>query len=750
MGERVKKLKYAPGRFCGILTSGMNSHKYNIFKGLISEILKDNGCYIFAYNNEQEMIEKERKIKSWNIDYYKYIKNGQIIAVSTDEYLKNNRLDIQNVYNYYYNLIDKCRRKGYKKILIYGVRDGFYEGKFTLDESYEFHRIIKKIALEKKVMILTHFFLDDFNEEYFYSLMNLYHMFMLYDSSSVYIYKSKSFLEIEALFKYLKNTFVDRTLLHKENRRLEFLNDLILATSYKQTNDDLLDTSLRKTAEIIGVDFGYITKFTDGDFTEKSIEGKYNLSDSFIEELENCRFHSDEVIGNINQKVFILTEEDFDTPQKKYLSNKYNVRTIATIPIGLRNGPATELMFLFSHKEKEAIQEYLPLLETLGSTLWILIQKQKMYEDYQKNILRTEKLRALGELAGGIAHDFNNLLTTILGFSQIALTHELSEDINKYIDIIYRSALDGKNIVERIQNFNRKQFNDKKDIYSINAIVESSIEMARPRWKNFYESRGNNLKVVKELHSTSNILCVEHEIREVIINLLSNAMDAMENGGTLTVKTYDVDSKSVVEINDTGSGIPEEIKEEIFEPFYSTKGAKGTGLGLSIVKEIVEEHSGKVLLESKVGEGSNFKLYFDIFHEEAGNMETSIVDTNVKLDIGKELNILVVDDIPQVGDTIVQMLDTIGVHAESEVMSEKVIDRLSEKRYDIIICDLAMPELNGVELSKVVKKQYAKTKFIIITGWPGRFKGEGYESIDYILSKPCTLEDLATSIKNVL
>lgn len=747
VGDKANKLKYTPSTLCGILTSSVDSHKYNIFKELALEILGDKGCFIFAYNTEVDLIYSEKRIKDWSIDYSRFVKSGQIIPVSTDEYLKDGTIDIQHVYSYYCNLIDKCKEKGHEKILIYGTRNKFYEGKLTFEKSYEFHNAIKKIAMGKGVMILTNFFLDEFSEEYFYSLMYLYDKFLLYDSSKVYIYKPNSFTEIEVLFRYVKSIFTDRMLLHRENKKLELLNELILDSSYRNTTDDLLDTLLVKISEITSIDFGCIMKITDNFLVKENILGRYKLPPGYEEELDRHKLKLDEIVIFSNNRVTIQSSEDFEEPILNCIYKKYNIKTFVSIPIKSKNNSIIGIMFLFSSKDSKSIYEHIHFLEAVGSTLWALIQKQKLQEDYQKSISRTEKLKALGELAGGIAHDFNNLLTTILGFSQIALSQELSSDLKEYMNIIYKSALDGKNIVERILSFNRKQFNHKKDIYSINSIVESSIEMAKPRWKNYYESCGNSLVIIKELKSNSKILCVDHEIREVIINLLSNAMDAMECGGTLTIKTYDENNKAVIEIGDTGPGIPEEVREEIFEPYYSTKGAKGTGLGLCIVKEIVEEHNGIVEIESGSGCGTIFKLYFDgILRSTKSN---NVVKAEMSIDVEKELKVLVIDDISQVGDTIVRMLSTLKVDADLEITSSDVMDRLLQKKYDIIICDLAMPDPNGIGLSKKVKAQYPDVKFIIITGWPSELMSKNYESVDYVLTKPCTLEDLAKAIKSV-
>ncbi|SCG81963.1 sensor histidine kinase [Proteiniborus sp. DW1] len=547
---------------------------------------------------------------------------------------------------------------------------------------------------------------------------------------------------------------MDRIQLHKINERLEFINELILDVAYRQSNEEVLDTALKKIMEMLQIDYGYVVSYTEIDKTIRNVEIQCNLPDGFLEEVINYRFENilvrDSIRDSMKKEVSIVSKEDLSTPYQKYISKKYGFETMIIVPIGFNDVFSTILMLLFLRKEKDNILEYVPLLETIGNTLWVLLHKQKIYREYQNNIIRTEKLKVLGELAGGIAHDFNNLLTTILGFSQIVLTRELSEDIRTFIDIIYKSAIDGKRIVERIQSFNRKQLGRSKEVHLINLIVESGIEMARPRWKHFYETHGNNLIIIKELKSNSKIYCVEHEIREVIINLLSNAMDAMEQGGTLTIKTYDEDDKVVIEISDTGPGISDEVREQIFEPFYSTKGVNGTGLGLSIVRDIINAHEGNIKLKSEIGKGSTFKLYFNKYIEKEDALISFDSDTDINLNLDKEVNILVVDDIPQVGNTVVEMLKTIGLHADIETESTKVIHRLLQKKYDIIVCDLAMPELNGISLSQQVKEKYSNIKFMILTGWPERLKKEDHNSIDLILRKPITMEELAQAIKNIL
>ncbi|MFA5523958.1 MAG: ATP-binding protein [Tissierellales bacterium] len=538
--------------------------------------------------------------------------------------------------------------------------------------------------------------------------------------------------------------------IYKENKRLEFIKDLILEASYKQNNTELLKVSLKKIVGILGIDYGYILSYPEKGNSNGYVEAHHNLPECFLEDIISCQIKNKMINDSIRKNVVVFSDEDLDTLQQRVISKKYNLKTLITVPIGYTETFTAKLLLLFSCKEREHFLQYVPLLETVGNTLWMLLQKQRIYEDYNNRILSTEKLRALGELAGGVAHDFNNLLTTILGFSQIALTQELEDDIEEYFSIIYKSAIDGKRIVDRIQSYNRKYFDQNKEDCLINSIVESAIDMVKPRWKNYYETNGTSLVIIKDIKSRGKINCVEHEIREVIINLLSNAMDSMEDGGTLTIKTYDQDDKVVVEIGDTGSGIPEEIQKEVFEPFYSTKGEKGTGLGLSIAKDIMSSHNGSIQLESILGKGTTIKLFFTRTTIEKKSDISCDSDTYTNKDMNRDLNILVIDDIGQVGHTIVQMLKAIGINGDIEIESVKAIHRLEEKDYDVIICDLAMPEINGIDLSVIIKEHYPNIKFILLTGWPGNLKEEDYENIDFILRKPITIEELTQAIKEVL
>lgn len=381
----------------------------------------------------------------------------------------------------------------------------------------------------------------------------------------------------------------------------------------------------------------------------------------------------------------------------------------------------------------------------LIKTALISFSKKNKQEEYEKELKRIEKLKTLGELSEGISHDINNMLTTIIGFSQISLLKETRDEIKEYLNVIYRTALDGKAFVDKFQSFVKGTNNPKKSVHKISDIAKGSIDMIRHRIKNGRENNDINIELVEKLNSNSCIYCNEYELRQLILNLLINALDAMKSNGVLTVRTYDREQNVFLEVEDTGEGIDEENKKKIFEPFFTTKGAKGTGLGLCIAKKIIEDHSAKIDVESELGIGTKFTITFSknvkeqIYAEESMSKYSHIA--------GK---ILVVDDNFAVGKSIAELVTLLNMESDVETRPERVLERLSEDEYDVVICDYSMPKMNGIEVSKMVKRIYPQKPFILLTGWSMELDNEAAKTIDCLLQKPCTIEELSKSIGKVL
>ena len=229
----------------------------------------------------------------------------------------------------------------------------------------------------------------------------------------------------------------------------------------------------------------------------------------------------------------------------------------------------------------------------------------------QEQVVRQERLSALGTMASGIAHDFNNSLTAILGGSELLLQRPEylgdKETTRSYIEMMNIAAQDAGKVVNRLREFYRhREENEFFVPVNINDLVGEAIALTEPKWKVEAEAQGVSVDVRTDLQEVPPIAGNAAELREALTNLIFNAVDAMPRGGTITIRTYRDDGYVVLEIGDTGTGMTEEVRRRCLEPFFTTKGEHGTGLGLSMVYGILQRHQGTIDIETEVGKGTTF------------------------------------------------------------------------------------------------------------------------------------------------
>ena len=241
-------------------------------------------------------------------------------------------------------------------------------------------------------------------------------------------------------------------------------------------------------------------------------------------------------------------------------------------------------------------------------------------KNLEQKLFQSEKLKSLGELAGGVAHDFNNVLAAILGRVQLLKLHlepppgieekrKSALELKEELDVIEQAARDGAETVKRIQEFARKR-NDDKHFASIdiNELISHALNYTKIRWKNDADSKGIQYNIHKNLSPLPRIKGSASELREVFTNMINNALDAMSQGGDITIGTNAEDNQLVITIEDTGSGIPRSVKDRIFDPFFTTKGVQSTGLGLSVSYGIINRHNGSIEVDSREGQGTIFTI----------------------------------------------------------------------------------------------------------------------------------------------
>ncbi|MCZ6678526.1 MAG: HAMP domain-containing sensor histidine kinase [Candidatus Poribacteria bacterium] len=242
-------------------------------------------------------------------------------------------------------------------------------------------------------------------------------------------------------------------------------------------------------------------------------------------------------------------------------------------------------------------------------------------EHQQAQIMQQERLSAIGRTAGGIVHEFNNVLMTILGFTDLLLNYSENlddkEKVTQYLRLMSSSAQEAATTSRRLREFYRQRApNEDLESVNLNALVMQTIESSQSKWKSDAEASGITINIETELQEIPLIAGNETELREALTSLVLNAVEAMPQGGTITVRTGSDNDSVFLEVSDTGIGMTEEIRPYCFEPFFSTKGRQNAGLGLAVVYGIVQRHDGMIEVESEPDVGTTFRIHLTVQAEQ--------------------------------------------------------------------------------------------------------------------------------------
>jgi len=369
----------------------------------------------------------------------------------------------------------------------------------------------------------------------------------------------------------------------------------------------------------------------------------------------------------------------------------------------------------------------------------------------QQQIIQQERLRALGQMASGVAHDFNNALSPILGYSElISMVPAVLDDkekVTRYLKMINTASRDASNIVTRLREFYRERKEDEIFVsVSPNQLVKQTIELTEAKWKDQAQSNGITISVRTDLQQVPKINGNSSELRNALTNLIFNAVDAIEESGIITIRTHSDGKYVVLEVSDTGAGMTDEVKQRCFEPFFSTKEEQGTGLGLSIVHGIIRRHEGTIDISGESGEGTTFIIRLPIQVEEQAEDEGQEAETTTS-----PLHVLLVDDKPEVRDVITQYLLVDGHTVETANNGREGVEKFYKGKFDVVITDRAMPDMNGVQLVGFIKQIEPDKPVIMLTGFGDMMKvtGDIPMDVDYLLNKPVTLNNFRRALAKV-
>jgi PAS domain S-box-containing protein len=378
----------------------------------------------------------------------------------------------------------------------------------------------------------------------------------------------------------------------------------------------------------------------------------------------------------------------------------------------------------------------------LGIARDITEQKQE-----RQRAAQADKLRALGQLASGVAHDFNNALTAILGRAQLMRRQVADDALIHNLDVIQTAAEDAAATVRRIQTFARQSPSKEFELLDTSNLLRDAIEITRTRWEN--EARLRGLRYDVELHADCpyHVLGSASELREVYVNLIVNAVDAMPLGGRLTISCERLGERLLLRFTDTGLGMTEDVRERIFEPFYTTKGAHGTGLGLAVSYGIIERHEGQINVESEAGRGTTFEIDLP-----AADPAAASDGKPTRRHDAPSMSMLVIDDEEFVRETLADMLAMLEHKVTAVDGGREALQKLTAGDFDLVFTDLSMPEMDGWEVAREIRRRFGyEINVILVTGHgAGTPVAPGDEHlINGIIGKPFDFDQVAEIIAQV-
>jgi PAS domain S-box-containing protein len=354
---------------------------------------------------------------------------------------------------------------------------------------------------------------------------------------------------------------------------------------------------------------------------------------------------------------------------------------------------------------------------------------------------RERRLAAVGQLAAGVMHDVNNALNPIMAAAYLLEANaENPVAVRDYAVRIAKAAETGAATAARVGRFIRQEplQAEREELIDLSVVCDEVVAMTRPLWAE--RARGGTIQLDRDLAEGAMIRGITGELREALLNLVQNALDAMAGGGTLGMRTLVIDNEVRLEIRDSGIGMSAEVRERAFEPFFTTKGRMGTGLGLAEVYGIVKRHRGHAEIESMPGVGTTIRLIFP---------KSSAVADDIVSEAPRERvarRVLLVEDHPDSREFMQALLESDGHKVDAAMGVQEAMERLgaADPAYEVLVTDIGLSDGSGWDLITFARERWPSMRIGVVTGWEPK-AGAGKEG-DFILRKPVRTSELLAQV----
>jgi signal transduction histidine kinase/ActR/RegA family two-component response regulator len=580
---------------------------------------------------------------------------------------------------------------------------------------------------------------------------------------------------------------VERDLRQSESRqrqdlgRFELLDRITRAVGQRQDLKDILQIALSRLEDELPIEFGCVCLY-DAENIHAAVASVGERSRTIAEELKltvGAHIPVDQnglarcVQGRLVYEPDLAACE-FPFPQ---LLASAGLLSLVAVPLLVESRVFAVLLAArraaqgFTSGECEFLRQLSEHVALAAHQAQLYGALQHAYEDLRKTqfiVMQQERLRALGQMASGIAHDINNALSPAALYVESLLEREsdLKDSVRQQLAVVHRAIEDVANTVARLREFYRSREPQLGFTpVELNRTVDQVIALTKSRWHDMPQERGAVIRVETQLEADlPKILGAESEIRDALVNLVLNAVDAMPTGGTLAFHSSAVHRGSAhgetvaashvqIEVRDTGNGMDEATRGHCLEPFFTTKGERGTGLGLAMVYGTVQRHGAEIEIDTAAGRGTTMRVIFPMAAK-ADLLAVEQLPASGRP--GRSLRILVIDDDPLVTQSLRDTLEADGHVVVTADGGQQGIDAFTEalrrdEAFSFVITDLGMPYVDGRQVASAIKAAAPGTSVVLLTGWGHRILAEHDipDHVDRVLSKPPKLRELRKVLEEV-
>ncbi|MEW6144441.1 MAG: PAS domain S-box protein [Thermodesulfobacteriota bacterium] len=553
---------------------------------------------------------------------------------------------------------------------------------------------------------------------------------------------------------YVLATVVDITERMQTEAELSVLNNLMQAVHRFLDLDEVYKVALDMVVGTEIVDMAMIY-LVDEEKKEAVLQAERNVPETYVRKAGRIPHPKGNTWRVIETASMINIENAQNDMTMGPAGRELGEHSALGIPIFIKEKVIGVLWF-FSVKERKFTEKEIRFLTTLGDQIAVAVAKAKMMREIeiaQEQLIQSEKMASIGRLISSIAHEINNPLTPIVGYSRRLLEKDGHDEQERHaLEVIYNSAQRVVRIIDKLLSFSRKSL-PVRSYEDINGLIEQALEFRE------YQYRLGNVEIVKKLDPGLPKTMVDpNQIQQVLMNLLLNAEQAIvgaRGSGRIEI-TSGLGSGGAIEItvSDDGPGIPDEIRGKVFDPFFTTKEpGEGTGLGLSVSYGIVKEHGGDIYIREGGGEGATFVVELPLLTPGAGAPDAEKYEARNDLKELRKIRVLIVEDEVVVISLLKTVLEELGHAVEIASNGKEAIRGRDLGSYDLIVCDIRMPDMNGVEFFEELRKSYPELtgRVIFITGDPSRKTAEFLDRVgNPYLIKPFKIEKFKDRVNEIL